>query len=411
MKKLPLMCLALLCLLLTNCKKDTKVVEPAIDPKVTAFIDSLTTLFNASPLAGMTVAVVKKGEIEVQKSFGHANMVKKTPYTNQTNQPIGSVSKTFIGLALMKAVEQGHFTLATPINDILPFDIINPNTPDEPILVKHLVTHTAGLEDSEETYELQYYIKEGENVLLPASEVILGFGIEIGKGHTLGDYLAAVYTPDGPLYDEDTFLEDGPGQEYEYSNIGASLAAYLIEVKTGKSFADYVKEYIFSPLNMSNTSYDRSQLDQGKLATLYISKDYELPEYSHSSYPDGFVNTSNEALTKYLLEMLKGANNNGSLLSTESYQTLFTHQSPDNMEEGEIHAVFWDLTNDGRIEHNGGDPGVSTILSFDPMTNSGYVMMCNTNGSGLGAPLGVDDWIAVRDFFSMANYVQEYEQQ
>ena len=409
MKKLPLMCLALLCLLLTNCEKDVSIVEPIIDVKLTAFTDSLTTLFNASTLTGMTVAVVKDGAVNVQKSFGQANVTKDIPYTNQTNQPIGSVSKTFIGLALMKAIEEGHFTLETNINDILPFDIHNPNTPDQPIQVKHLVTHSAGLEDSEETYDLQYFIKEGANVLLPTSQVILEFGAEIGNGHPLGDYLAAVYTPDGPLYDEKTFLEEGPGKVYEYSNIGASLAAYLIEVKTGQSFSDYVNATIFTPLEMDNTGYDRSQLEEDQLATLYISKEYELPEYSHSSYPDGFVNTSNEALTKYLLEMLKGANGNGTLLSKESYQTLFTQQSPDNMEDGEIHAVFWDLTSDGRIEHNGSDPGVVAILSLDPMTNSGYVMMANMGGSGLGAALGVDDFVGIKAFFEMSNYVETYE--
>lgn len=410
MKKSPLMLLALLCLLLSNCKKEVNPVEPIVDAKVATFTDSLTTLFNASSLVGMTVSVVQDGAIKVQHSFGQANVANNTPYTNQTNQPIASVSKTFIGMALMKAIEEGHFTLETNINDILPFDIHNPNTPDAPIKVKHLVTHTAGLEDSEDTYELQYYVKEGENALLPTTQVIFDFGLEMGKGHALGDYLAAVYTPDGPLYDEDTFMKEGPGKVYEYSNIGASLAAYLIEVKTGQSFAAYVNEHILLPLNMGNTGYDRSQLASSELATLYVSKEYELPEYSHSSYPDGFVNTSNDALTKYLLEMLKGASGNGILLSKESYQTLFNRHSPDSMEEGEIHGVFWDLTRDGRIEHNGGDPGVLTLVSFDPVTNSGYLLMTNTSGGGLGEPLGVDDFVAIKEFFSIADYVESFEQ-
>lgn len=409
MKQLPLLCLALLCLLVTNCTP-IEDVKPIKDSKLTTFTDSLTTLFNASDIVGMTVAVVKNGEIKLQKSFGKANIAKKTAYTNQTNQPIASVSKTFIGLAIMKAIEQGHFTLTTPINNLLPFEIVNPHTPETPILVKHLVTHTAGLEDSDETYGSFYYIKEGENALLPTSQVILDAGIEMGNGHDLGDYLAAVYATDGPLFDEDTFLEEGPGQVYEYSNIGASLAAYLIEAKTGKSFDAYVKENIFTPLNMNNTGYDRSQLAQDKLATLYISDEYELPEYSHSSYPDGFVNTTNEDMTKYLVEMLKGYKGEGTLLSKENYQTLFTRQSADHMEEGEIHSVFWDLTRDGRIEHNGGDPGVATLLSFDPMTNSGFIMMTNNNGDVLSNDLGVND-LAILQFFEMSKYIEEYEQQ
>lgn len=411
MKKSPLMCLAFLCLLLTNCKKEVNPVEPTIDPKITAFSDSLTALYNTSVLPGFAVTVVKDGKINFQQAFGYANVDKEIKYTNETIQPIGSISKTFIGLALMKAVEQGHFTLETKINDILPFEVNNPNTPNTPILIKHLATHTSGFEDSEEIYDLQYYIKKGENVLLPTSKVILDFGVEVSDGYPLGTYLEAIFAKDGPLYDSDHFLEEGPGKVYEYSNITASLAAYLIEVKTGQSYASYVKENILDPLNMTHTGYDRNLLAQDKLSTLYVSKDYPFPEYSHSSYPDGFLNTSNEAISLYLLEMMKGANGTGTLLSKENYQILFQQLSPEGMETGEIHAVFWDLPDNGRIEHNGGDPGVIAFLSFDPITNTGYHIMTNINDDGIGDPLGVDGSIAFGQFFEILNAVRDFEKQ
>lgn len=409
MKKLSLMCLALLCLLFTNCRKNVTPVEPSIDPKITAFTEKLNTLFDTSELPGFAVTVVKDGKINYQQAFGQANVEKDIKYTNETNQPIGSVSKTFIGLALMKAIEQGHFNLETNINDILPFEINNPYMPNVPIKIKHLVTHTAGLVDSDENYELQYYIKKGENALLPTSQVILDFGVEIGDGYPLGTYLEAVYSPEGLLYDEDNYLEEGPGKVYEYSNIGASLAAYLIEVKTGNSYPTFVKEYILDPLSMTNTGYDRSQLEKDKLASLYVSKAYALPEYSHSSYPDGFLSTSNAALSNYLLEMMKAANGEGTLLSKANYQILFSRQSPEGMEEGEVHAVFWDLPDNGRIEHNGADPGVLSFLSFDPMTNSGHQVMMNINDGGLGQELGVDGQIAFGQFFEILNEVQAFE--
>ncbi len=411
MKYSPLMCLALLCLLLTNCKKNTSVIEPPVEsPEKIAFTNKLNDLYEASELPGFAVTVLKEGKIDYQKAFGLANVEKSIDYTNQTTQPIGSISKTFIGVALMKAIEQGHFTLETNINDILPFEMANPHN-TTPIKVKHLVTHTAGLEDSEETYELQYYLKEDANMLLLSAQVILDFGVTVSNGHDLGDYLHAVYAEDGALFDEDTFLEEGPGQTYEYSNIGASLAAYLIEVKTGKKYADFVKSNIFDPLNMTNTGYDRSLLNQEKLANLYIGKAYPLPEYSHSSYPDGFVNTSNEMLSKFLLEMMQGAAGNGTLLSKESYQILFQRQSPEGMEAGEIHSVFWDLTDDGRIEHNGADPGVIAFLSFDPATNTAHQVIANINEGGLGGPLGVDGQVAFGQFFEILNAVRAFEKE
>jgi len=413
MKKLPLLLLALLCLVLSNCKKgidpNTPDIEPDIDPKITALTDSLTALYNASVLPGFAVTVVKKGEILYQEAFGQANVEKEVKYTNETTQPIGSVSKTFIGAALMKAIEQGHFTLETPVLDILPFQVIHPHKPYEQIRIKHLITHTSGFEDSDENYELQYYIKNGENALLPTVQVIQSYGVTFSDGIPLGDYLEAVFDEAGVLYDEDNYIEEGPGKVYEYSNIAASLAAYLIEVKTGQTYVNYVKEYILDPLGMKNTAFDRSELDQNSLATLYVSKEYPLPEYSHPSYPDGFISTSNKDMSLYLIEMIKGAAGNGTILSKESYQTLFSRQSPEGMEAGEIHAVFWDLPSDGRIEHNGGDPGVVAVLSFNPITSAGYFVMTNINDGGIGGDLGVDGSVSIKQLFEISHFVAEFE--
>lgn len=411
MKKFPLLIGVCLCLFLSNCKEDDCCPMPKEEgtEKITAFTDSLTTLYDSSELPGFAVTIVKDGAISYQHAFGQADVANNKPYTNQTTQPIGSVSKTFIGLALMKAIEAGHFTLETPIQEILPFSILNPHTPDEPILVKHLVTHTSGFEDTEENYELQYYIKEGENALLPTSQVIQEYGIEFSDGMPLGDYLKAVYAEGGELYDSDNFLSVGPGKEYEYSNISASLAAYLIEVKTGQPYADFVKATIFNPLGMNSTAFDRSALATNNLATLYIAKPYPLPEYSHPSYPDGFISTSNEDLSLFLLEMMKGAAGTGTLLSKASYETLFKRQSPEGLEDGEIHAVFWDLPDNGRIEHNGADPGVLAMLSFDPLRNKGYIVLTNIFDGGLGGALGVDGDIAFGQFFEVLNAVRTFE--
>lgn len=410
MKKSPLMLLALLCLLLSNCKKDINPVGPVIDPKVAAFTDKLATFQEASVLPGFAITIVKEENILYQQNFGQANVEKDIKYTNQTTQPIGSISKTFIGLSLMKAIEQGHFTLETNINDILPFEVVNPHTPDQPIQIKHLVTHTSSFEDSEETYDLNYYIKTGENVLSPTSKVILSYGISVSDGLPLSDYLEAIFSIDGALYDTDNF-GDAPGTAYDYSNISASLAAYLIEIKSGQSYANYVKANIFNPLGMNQSAFDRSELDQNTLATLYLSKEYPFPEYSHPSYPDGFISSSNEDMTLYLMEMIKGAAGKGTLLSQESYQTLFERQSPLDVEfdDDEIHAVFWDLTSNGRIEHSGGDPGVLAFLSFNPITNTGFFLMSNINADGLGSKLGVDESLIFSHFLQVLEQVEVFE--
>ncbi|HPH85803.1 MAG TPA: serine hydrolase domain-containing protein, partial [Ferruginibacter sp.] len=88
--------------------------------------ERLKNVLAISNLPGFAVAVVKDDQVLFSKGYGYADRKKKTPYTPETIQPVGSVSKTVIGLAIMQCIENGSFTLETDINDILPFKIINP---------------------------------------------------------------------------------------------------------------------------------------------------------------------------------------------------------------------------------------------------------------------------------------------
>ncbi|MBN4683912.1 beta-lactamase family protein, partial [Pandoraea nosoerga] len=90
------------------------------------------------------------------KGFGYADVASKRPYTPQTVQPIGSISKTLIGVALMKGVERGWFTLDDDIDTLLPFPVRNPDFPDKPITLRQLATHTSGIVDREAVYEAGY---------------------------------------------------------------------------------------------------------------------------------------------------------------------------------------------------------------------------------------------------------------
>lgn len=392
-------------------KKLNIVPAPIIDTKstLTTWQDSLAFLFEKSTIPGLAITVVKKDSIVFQQTYGQANVAEDIPYTNQTTQPIASISKTFIGLALMQLVEKGHFTLETPINDILPFKVVNPHQPKQQITIQQLVTHTAGIYDTTAYYE-QYYIKKGENLRLPTSKALIKENIIERADSDLGKYLKAALTSKGDLYESSNFIKKGAAKVYRYSNIGASLAAYLIEVITGMSYAEYVKQHIFQPLGMNQSAFFRQELPADNLATLYTAKNFPLPEWSHPSYPDGNMSTSNADMTLYLLEMLRGANGKGSLLSKEGYKTLFSRKSPAfiNRKNGGIHAVFWDLAGP-RIQHSGGDYGIISFLSFNPSTNSGFYVISNINPDSIGKALEVDNEDIFNQLLAILDIVEDFE--
>ena len=118
----------------------------------------LTKLGKKSSLVGFGVAIVNKDSIIYAKGFGYADKDTKSPYTIQTVQPIASISKTLLAVALMKAQEMGKLHLNDNINDYLPFKIYNPNFPNENITIQQLANHTSSILDGD-SYDRTYIYK------------------------------------------------------------------------------------------------------------------------------------------------------------------------------------------------------------------------------------------------------------
>jgi len=110
-------------------------------------------------LGGFAVSVFSPDSIYFSGGFGYQDVEKKIPYTKNTIQRIGSVSKTTIGIALLKAQEMGLLKLTDPINEHLPFKVSNPHFPDVPITIEHLTTHTSSMGYNEPVVE-SLYVKD-----------------------------------------------------------------------------------------------------------------------------------------------------------------------------------------------------------------------------------------------------------
>ncbi len=193
--------LTIIFLFLSSCKRGHSV---QLESYINSLQDSLSNIKSHSQIPGFAVAVVKGNSLIYTKGFGYANIKEKRLYTTGTIQPIASISKTFIGLALLKAIEQGYFTLETNINDILPFKIGNPFQPDCIIKIKHLVTHTSGLVDNDSVFVNSYTIRQK-----PESD--------------FKTFFKEYYTSNGKYYSLTNFRNVKPGKEYNYSNIASAL--------------------------------------------------------------------------------------------------------------------------------------------------------------------------------------------
>ena len=342
--------------------------------------DSLDYVLNQialkSDLPGFGVSIVNKNGLLYHNNFGFANLRDQKPYQSNTIQYIGSISKGFVAMALMKVLEEKLLSLETHINDLLPFKIIHPYFPNDPITIKHLVTHTSGLSDSK--HYGKTYIQE-ENLAINKGQVSKHYFHRAMRQRSnlaipMEDFLKKIYDRNGVWFSKKNFLKNKPGEHYSYANNNASLVALLIEIVSGQSFADYCRSNILEPLNLSNSSWDMSKINLDNYATPYWYDQTPFPRYSMVTYPDGGLLSTVNDLSAFTIELLKGYHGESKLLRKDSYRTMLDPL----FNGGDQPGVFWDNTDSGWRGHGGGDPGTFTLLLFNTEKEIGKIFFTNT---------------------------------
>lgn len=313
---------------------------------------------------GYATATVTSDLVEA-KGVGFADKARQVSYTKHTVQPIGSVSKTFIGVSLLMAKDQGLIDLDADINEYLDFEVSNPriNGEDNCITLRSLATHTSGIIDNEKYYRLAY------------SKDTLSY-------MPLKKYLQQYLVRGGEFYSKKNFSNHKAGSYHRYSNIGAALAAHVLEKATGSSFSEFTKQNIFEPLGMDQSGWSYQEIDPMKHAVLYDEKDAPLEPYTLVTYPDGGLRTSAYDMSLYLKELIKGYNHDSPLLTNESWDELyrknFLDKGVENINPREPDTgIFMMYSKSGKIGHTGSDPGVCSMMWFSPQTSRGAIFMAN----------------------------------
>ena len=398
--------LILIVFVVVSCKQKanpgskTKSNQPIKD-SLTLAIEKLN---HKNHFNGLGVAIVDSTGVLYEKGIGYANVQSAKAYTKNTVQPIASISKTLIGISLMKAQEKGLLNLDDPINKYLSFKVQNPNFITEPITLRHLATHTSSIIDTENYMNKAYVLK---NEMDSTAYKIEGIPQNFNPPNTylaLSQFLENYLSETGKWYENKAFGENKPGQLFEYSNVGSTLAAYIIEIVSNQTYAEFTTENILKPLQMNNSGWHYDEINSNGISTLYANPETVLPSYSLITYPDGGFLTSVSDLGKYLNELIKGYSGKGTLLSKSSYQELFKQQlTAENFSERNADhpyndefntGIFMGFSGTGNVGHTGGDPGVTALLFFNPKNNIGRILLVNTeiqNKEGVKTFYGIFD--------------------
>lgn len=225
-------------------------------------------------IAGAVVAVVKDGQVLLEKGYGYADVTsRKTVDPKLTLFRPGSISKLLTWTAVMQLVEQGKLDLDRDVNEYLDFRI--PATWPEPVTLRNLMTHTPGFEE-----HLKGLMVDEQPRLL-----------------TLRDALAGRVP--NRIYP--------PGKVPAYSNYGAALAGYIVQRVSGEPFEDYIARHILEPLRM-----DHSTFQQPLPATLAVdmSKGYFQPEKPPQTFefismrPAGALSATADDIARFMMAHL-----------------------------------------------------------------------------------------------------------
>jgi CubicO group peptidase (beta-lactamase class C family) len=192
-----------------------------------AFVDGLVKDAMAREhIAGVTVSVVQNGQVVMKRGYGFAGLNPRRPVDpDRTLFRIGSISKTFTWIALMKEVEAGRIRLNQPVNLYLPEKVqVKDQGYDQPVRVANLMDHSAGFED-----------------------------------RALGQLFERDFERVRPL---DLYLRQerpkrvhAPGEVSSYSNYGAALAGEAVTYTSGRPYERLIEDEILGPLGMAHTTF------------------------------------------------------------------------------------------------------------------------------------------------------------
>ncbi|MFZ5720770.1 MAG: serine hydrolase domain-containing protein [Pseudomonadota bacterium] len=199
--------------------------EPLDPAQLEAFVDGwVSGAMRREHIAGAAVTVVQNGQVVLKKGYGFADLSpRRTVDPDRTLFRIGSISKTFTWILLMKEVEAGRIRLDRPINLYLPEKVRLPGRGRE-VMVAHLLDHSAGFEDR-------------------------------ALGHLFENDPRRVRPADLYLRQERPRRVRTPGQLSSYSNYGVGLAGEAVSFVSGRPFEQRVETEIALPLGMTRTTF------------------------------------------------------------------------------------------------------------------------------------------------------------
>lgn len=325
---------------------------PAIPPMPASFdvaaIDRhLAATITEPRFVGLTVAVVRNGEVVLAKGYGKRSLADGRPVTADTAFGIGSVTKQFTCACILLLAEEGKLSVMDQVAKYYPN-----LTRAGDITLLDLMNHTSGYPD--------YY---------PLDFLDTRMRTPISPDALLSQYAGGK-------------LDFEPGTRWSYSNTGFVLLARVVERVSGQPMGEFLAKRIFGPLGMAHTMYEPSA-DDPRVAWGYASFALSPPSQVPPEAPGwlggaGAICSTPTDLAKWDLALM-----DGKLLRPDSFALMAKARALDN---GRLtgYGCGWQVREqNGRIvmSHGGAVSGFNASNTMIPSTRSAVVAIANFEDS------------------------------
>ncbi|MFC2125985.1 serine hydrolase domain-containing protein [Bacteroidota bacterium] len=337
----------------SGCEKD--VIKHDIDSEILSRMEEYN-------LPSVSACIIRNNTIVWNKSYGYRDIQTMSEATIETIYNVGSISKLMIVTAIMQLSEKGNIDIDKDIDDYLNISIRNPNFPESPITARMLLTHTAGIAWPN-TYQEALGIWEH---------------FEPDSAPRPSEWIPQFLIPSGMYYNPLIWKPTEPGKFELYSNIGSTVLAFLVEQISGMDFRQYCQENIFTPLEMSNTSYYYQDFQSDLIATLYEDDNSMHPHFDDRIYASGGLRTSVSDLSIFLIAYLNGgAIGNNRILKENTISQVFEIQNPLSGI-----SLIWKARFGGWFGHTGGMvAGSASTAEIHPEKGIGLIIFTNKHNS------------------------------
>ena len=317
--------------------------------------DSLLAVLKRHEVPGASILTFSAKGVDRTFYLGSADLSSKRPVTSQTRFCVGSIAKSFLAAAVMKAHAEGGLDIYQPLGNLLPnLEYSNEWEASSPITIAHLLEHSSGFD------EAHFDLEARTNSQTPLAETIT---LSASSLHTQWE----------------------PGTANVYNNLGAIVAAHLLESATGSLLENYVDRQIFTPLGLSSATY-RPGGEQ--FATGYQGRGEAVPFPDIAQWPVGALSMTGVDLARFVRMLLQdGLLDGKQVLQSSDVESM---QRPESYlgasyglafgyGKGLIHTLE---KNQHFIGHTGQYGGFISEFGYSEELDFGYLILLNSRDGG-----------------------------